>query len=311
MAEVSGKKLPTNDPASADITKSINCHLCDNVTATAYCPSCKMHLCEKCEGHHKKLPTTRAHKLLKGSNMPSVPSTQLSDNDVNDGQENCPDHQKEEIKFFCTKHDNLCCVACTVVKHQSCKINYIPDVSGGFASGEEYKNLISRIEDIERLVAKCQSDINNCKTAVESLGIEHIEVFQSFKADIIAFLNKREAELLAAIKQRRDKDDAALQNLLAQSHMIKTDISEVKTKLTALEGNPDRLFILAKRSHSLVARLQSAVEEIQQKTGYRMYELRKDGNMETVLNSATGLATLEDVPGNALKPCLNRILSYT
>jgi len=298
MAEVSGKKLPNNDPASADVTKTIDCHLCDNVTATAYCPSCKMHLCDKCEGHHKKLPTTRAHKLLKGLNMPPVPSIQLSDDDY---QENCPDHQKEEIKFFCTKHENLCCVACTVVKHQSCKFDYIPDVSGGFASGEEYKKMISRIEDIERLVAKCQAYITNCKTAVDSLSKDTIEIFRSFKAEIITYLNKREAELLAEIKQRRDEDDAALQNLLAQTQTITTDISEVKTKLTALEGNPDRLFISVKRSHGLVARLQSAVEEIQQKTGYRMYELRKDGNMEAVLYSATGLATLEDIPGNAFK----------
>jgi len=305
MAEVSGKKLPNNDPASADVTKTINCHLCDNVTATAYCPSCKMHLCEKCEGHHKKLPTTRAHKLLKGPNMPPVPSIQLSDNDVDDYQENCPDHQKEEIKFFCTKHENLCCVACTVVKHQSCKVDYIPDVSGGFASGEEYKKMISRIEDIERLIAKCQADINNCKTAVDNLSKNEIEIFRSFKAEIITYLNKREAELLAEIKQTRDGDDAALQNLLAQTQTITTDISEVKTKLSALEDNPDRLFISAKRSHGLVAHLQSAVEEIQQKTGYRMYELQKDGNMEAVLYSATGLGTLEDVPSNLLKTMLN------
>jgi len=301
MAEVSGKKLPNNDPVSADVTKTIICHLCDNVTATAYCPSCKMHLCEKCEGHHKKLPTTRAHKLLKGPNMPPITSIQLSDNDVDDYQENCPDHQKEEIKFFCTKHENLCCAACTVVKHRSCKIDYIPDVSGGFASGEEYKKMISRIEDIELLVAKCQADINNCKTAVDCLSKNEIVIFRSFKAEIITYLNKREAELLAEIKQRRDEDDAALQNLWAQTQTITTDISEVKTKLSALEDNPDRLFISAKRSQRLVARLQSAVEEIRQKTGYRMYELRKDGNMEAVLTSASGLATFEDVISNAFK----------
>jgi len=236
--------------------------------------------------------------------MPSGPSTQLSDNEVDDYQENCPDHQKEEIKFFCTKHENLCCVACTVVKHQSCKIDYIPDVSGSFTSGEEYKKLISRIEDMERLVAQYQADINNCKTAVDSLSKNEIEIFRSFKAEIITYLNKREAELLAEIKQRRDGDDAALQNFLAQTQTITNDISEVKTKLSALKDNPDRLFISAKRSHGLVARLQSAVEEIQQKTGYREYKLRKDGNMEAVLNSATGLATLEDVPGNVLKTML-------
>jgi len=302
MAEVSGKKVA----ASVDVTKTINCHLCDNVQATAYCPTCSIHLCDNCESHHKKLPPTRAHKLLKGSNMPSVPSPQLPDNDV-DQQENCLYHQKEEIKFFCTKHKNLCCVACTVVKHQSCKIDYIPDVSGIFASGEEYKALISRIEDKERLVAQCQADINNCKTAVDSLSTKEIEIFQSFKADIITYLNKREAELLADIKQRRDVDDAALQNLLTQSKTIKTDISEVKQKLSALEGNPDRLFISAKRSHGLVARLQSAVKAIQLKTGYREYKFRKDGNMKAVLNSPTGLGTLEDVISNALKHFTHRL----
>jgi len=232
--------------------------------------------------------------------MPSASSPQLPDND-NANQEICPNHKKEEIKFFCTKHEDLCCVACTVVKHQSCKIDYIPDVSGNFACGEEYKKLIGRIHDIERLVAQCQTDISICRTAVDSLSKNEIEIFQSFKADIIAFLIKREAELLAEIEQRRETDDAALQNLLAQSQTIKVDIDDLKTNLTALEENPDRLFISAKRSQTMVARLQSAVEEIQQKTGYRGYELRKDANMEAVLNSATGLATLEDVISKALK----------
>jgi len=233
--------------------------------------------------------------------MPSASSPRLHDND-SANQEICPTHQKEEIKFFCTKHEDLCCVACTVVKHQSCKIDYIPDVSGNFASGEEYKKLIGRIQDIERLVAQCQTDITNCMTAVDSLSKNEIEIFQSFKAEIIAFLNKREAELLAEVKQRRETDDAALQKLLAQSQTIKMDIDDLKTNLTALEENPDRLFISAKRSLAMVARLQSALEEIQQKTGYRGYELRKDANMEAVINSsATGLATLEDVISNALK----------
>jgi len=241
--------------------------------------------------------------------MPSVSSPQLHDND-SANQEICPNHQKEEIKFFCTKHEDLCCVACTVVKHQSCKIDYIPDVSGNFGCGEEYKKLIGRIHDIERLVAQCQTDISNCKVAADSLSKDEIEIFQSFKAEIIAFLNKREAELLAEIKQRRETDDAALQNLLAQSQTIKMDIDNLKTNLTALEENSNRLFISTKRSQAIVARLQSAVEEIQQKTEYRDYQLRKDANMEAVLNSATGMATLEDVISKALKQCLNDIMYH-
>jgi len=297
MAEVPGRKSPTAvDAGSADVTKPLDCHICDNVTATAYCTVCKIHLCTRCVHNHKKVPVTKAHKLLMGSAMPLFTDSSVLDTAF-DQPEHCPDHQKEEIKFFCTKHTNLCCVACTVVKHQSCKIEYIPDVSKDFASSEEYKKLIERIQAIERLVAQCQADIHRCKDAVDTLSKDEIGIFRSFKAEIIAFLDKRETQLLTEIQRRRDEDDSILQNLITQSESMKTTTEEMKRKLHGMESNPERLFIWTKRFQDQVARLQTDVEEIQRKTGYQQYELKKDVTVEAVLNSATGVATVEDVPG--------------
>jgi len=228
--------------------------------------------------------------------MPSDPSSCIPDTDT-DQPEYCPEHQKEKIKFFCTVHESLCCVACIDEKHKLCKNDYIPNDFKNFASSEEYKKLVERIQNIESLLAQCQADIHRCKNAVDKMSKTEIEIFQSYKAEIIAYLDKREAELLTEIKRRRDEDDSVLQNLKAQSESIKKDNETTKSKLRGLESHPDRLFISTKRAKDQVAQLQSAVDEIQKKTGYRKYELLKDAAMQAVLRSPTGLATLGDVTG--------------
>jgi len=196
------------------------------------------------------------------------------------------------------------------VKHQSCKIEYIPDVSKDVSSSEEYKKLVERIQDIERLVAQCQADIHRCKDAVDTLSKDEIGIFRSFKAEIIALLDKREAQILTEIQRRRDEDDTILQNLITQSESMKTTTEEMKRKLSEIESNPERLFIWTKRFQDQVARLQSAVEEIQKKTGYREYEIQKDAIVEAVLNSATGVAAVEDIPGIELYNILIFIIFY-
>jgi len=300
MAEVHGRNSPTAvDAGPADVTKPPDCHICDNVTATAYCTVCKIHLCTRCVHNHEKVPVTKAHKLLMGSAMPLLTDSSVIDTAF-DQPEHCPDHQKEEIKFFCTKHTNLCCVACTVVKHRSCKIEYIPDVSKDFASSEEYMKLVERIKDIERLLAQCQADIHRCHDAVDRMSKYEIGIFRSFKAEIIAFLDKRESQLLTEIQRRRDEDNIILQNLKTRSELMNTATEEMKRKLRGIESNPERLFIMTKRFQYQVASLQTAVEEIQKKTGYRKYEVQKDASVEAVLNSATGVATVEDELGIAL-----------
>jgi len=100
MAEVPGRKSPTAvDAGPADVTKPLDCHICDNITATAYCTVCKIHLCIRCVHNHKKVPITNAHKLLMGSAMPLFVDNSVLDTAF-DQPEHCPAHQKEEIKFF-------------------------------------------------------------------------------------------------------------------------------------------------------------------------------------------------------------------
>jgi len=300
MTEVPGRKSSNAVVAgSADAAKPRYCHICDDVAATAFCTVCGIHLCQRCVHNHKKVPATKFHRLLTGPAMPSVAGSSVLDSEF-DQPERCPDHQKEEIKVFCTKHEVLCCVACTVVKHQSCPVVYIPDVSKDFAASEDYQKLVERIQIIDHLVAQCQTDIPRCKDAVDKLSEDEIGIFRSFKAEIIAYLDKREAELLTDIQRRRDEDDSILQNLKAQSESIKKDIEEIKTKLRGIKDNPDMLFITSKRAQGQVARLESALDEIQQKTGYRKYELLKDDSMEAIINSATGIATVEDAAGITL-----------
>ena len=272
------------------------CHLCPNVRASAYCVDCRIYLCPSCEGQHKKYPTFKDHRLLTGKKMPSFypRGHGTSTDDLN----KCPDHQKEEIKFFCTAHDTLCCTVCTTLHHNGCQIKYIPDICNDYTKSEDYKNQIANFKITENIPINCLQDIDNCIKMVHQLSSSQVEKLRKFKALIIAYLEQREKELLHEIQLNRDQDLAALKQLQTSATTIKSELSRALTNVKTNEDNSNNLFVATKRAQSLVNKLQSALQDITSKTKYREFDLQRDPLVETLLKNKDGMAQLVMSPGN-------------
>jgi len=294
MGEVGGAKGRSITSGSAD--DQMNCHLCTNVKANAWCEDCKFYLCPTCEGHHKKIPITKAHRLLSGNRMPSFypPGSGSNTEDI----QICPDHPLEEIKFYCQNHDSIGCVACHTLKHATCAKQYIPDVSANYKSSKYYKNLIAEFKATDKNTSKSLQEIDGCLKDVDKLSTNEINKLQQFKALIIAYLDQREKELLTEIKKRRDQDTALLEKLQTEAKALQSDLGKAQQNLKTHESNSNHLFIAAKRAKTMLNQLQTSLDDIKRKTQVQPYTLQKDPLVETLLQNKDGIGEIVSRAGN-------------
>ena len=115
---------------------------------------------------------------------------------------------------------------------------------------------------------------------------------------IIAYLDKREKELLHEIKLIRDKDLAALKELQSSANTVKSDLSKELANVKKHEQNSSDLFIATKRAQALLDNLKSSLEDISSKTKYQEYDLQSDPLVETLLKNKDGMTQIVTSQGN-------------
>ena len=291
-SEVEGRR-----PRSArSTTHTKNCSACPDVKATSFCVDCHEYLCTDCTSYHKRLGALRNHMLLTGEHFPSIDQPKRQD-DEKAIIAKCPDHQKEEIKFYCQKHNALCCVVGSVLDHEQCVKSYIDDLAETYKTGSEYCKLTADIRDSEQLIFKSLDDIDNCLKAVETLKADEMDTLKQYKAKIIEYLDQRERELQAEMQQMHDKDVSLLQELQAELKINQSDLNDIKAKLNLHEKNSSELFIAAKRACSRVVQLQSSLQKVTNSIGYQRYSIVRDTMVEKILQNKTGFADVEQIFG--------------
>jgi len=159
MASGEEDRCPTTAKRGTTCTKT--CSACPDVKASSFCVDCHEYLCTDCTSYHKRLGALKNHTLLTGDAFPSIVPPQRDSH--------CPDHPKEEIKFYCQKHNALCCAVCNVLSHEQCAKSYIHDIAETYKTGPEYRKLRTDIQGSKQLIFKSIEDVDNCLKAVETL----------------------------------------------------------------------------------------------------------------------------------------------
>jgi len=237
------------------------------------------------------LPLSASHKLLEGEQFPSFYPTGHAEN-----LRQCPDHPEEEIKFYCPSHDVLCCCACNVLnKHNQCTNQYIPQISKEFNKSSEYTKLKKELQSSEDKIKDVFENIDICLKAVEDIDHRVIEQFTKYKAEVIAYLDQREKELLAELKSIRDQDTTALEELRATANAIQADIMKAQTKLRLHEDNSYDIFIASKRVQAMLTELKTSLNDIIPM--YNYVKLKKDPVVEKLLANEAGLVQIKRATG--------------
>lgn len=204
--------------------------------AVKICFECKDFLCEGCADKHKFSRFTIDHKI-----------TDLDEDSLQESMQNvhvesmiCPEHEKEEVRFFCDDCYNLVCRDCVILKHTDHKVLPVNQAVSPRKREFEFRmmGMTQRLRYAEKELASNDKTLANLTVAQE-------KEIAKVKAEI------------AELKQRLDQEEEnAIASITKKMHL--TMVSGKKRKKNA-QKIVDRIHEV--NSHCLKFLQQSTDEE--------------------------------------------------
>ncbi|XP_078700025.1 E3 ubiquitin-protein ligase TRIM56-like [Branchiostoma floridae x Branchiostoma belcheri] len=168
------KKL---SPGSTD---AITCSTCDegNV-ATSWCRQCDDFLCQDCLTAHRRVKLTRDHDTLSLEELKSR-STSNPLAFKSQRQPTCPEHNGEELRFYCQTCQSPICRDCLVLEHKDHEHGYLPKVVGGIReklsdSADKAQPKIDEYQILKEKVANKKTELDTNKKKAQDAIAEAID----------------------------------------------------------------------------------------------------------------------------------------
>ena len=191
------------------------------ITATNYCPECKIYMCNKCENHHSEL--FQNHHQVKLDTDIKLLFTGFCKEE----------NHLDKLEFFCKDHNILCCASCiTKIKingkgeHKDCNICIINDIKE-----EKKNNLKNNIIKLEELLNTLKKSNDEIKNIYEKLNKDKEELklnIQKIFTTIRNSLNNREDFLLLEVDKKFDE-------IFLDQNIIKQNENLPKRAMVSLE----------------------------------------------------------------------------
>ena len=188
------------------------CEVCENdAIAVKFCATCRQKLCRRCSKSHKKIRTTKSHRLfsITGSNEKSEEAAKLM-------RSYCKDHDERTLEMYCSECEEVMCLLCYVLKHHGHDCKHVDK-----AAEEHRLRLEQDIDDVAETIGSDKSllrNINEKKKHLESS-------LEQTKSDIL-----KQAKVLKSAIDRQAK------NLIAEAEeLAEKKGKEIEKQTTKIE----------------------------------------------------------------------------
>ena len=257
-----------------------------NKEARHYCEQCQEHLCDACQGAHRKLKATKNHNILSGRHMPKAsgvaprPACSVY----------CSCSQNQEVVLYCEDHDDVICDSCATVKHRRCKTFSVQNKSRSYATKkfdsiiDKTRTLRMKIEQLQQERGKDRTNLtrmkDTCRKEISTFRKELNDFLDHLERDIIQDLEKYEKKRkqliddqiksLATTLQMIDLDNKLLEKakydnkteaMFASDVKISKNLLEYEAVLDDLKNNFERSDLYFQRNSKLVE-LQQAIDSL-------------------------------------------------
>ncbi|XP_053403962.1 uncharacterized protein LOC128558500 [Mercenaria mercenaria] len=267
--EVSGRKpersfKDTVGRSSAEDVE-VFCQPCssdgDWLVAKGYCENCNEYLCATCLKVHRKQAMSKNHKVLEGEDMPKA---RMSSMTLNACSELCAKHTNEIMKFYCSTHDVVGCGDCMVLDHKSCKVDRIQDISMNYLNGAEHQELQQKVDQFLQNIEQVKRQIQTNDKSIQQTYIKAVNDVKSFKKEILDYLDKAEADMLAELNKRKRSDEKLISDLKEHEKTMRSNVQELHEKLQLPLNHANELFVAAKEMKERITRIGDGLKQLQQ-----------------------------------------------
>jgi hypothetical protein len=265
--EVSGQKLKKDKDATL-------CSLCEDFDITTcadgFCVECEVFFCNSCFVKHKGRKISRNHTLVSVVESNSVKIT------AEDTYDTCQQHKGEFVKFYCPKHDQVCCGECGVSNHNGCKLEFIRDKVAAFNT-----SLDSR--DIKQEITRCKKEAEDSALLLVINRQQIAEFYEQFVRDVEAFadnvierVNKMKSSVLNQAKEVMLNDRKKMADLQKQTDDLIAELSCQNNLLESKSNQPNKLFVASVQVKSCLKSSKENVDIVKKKNIVTQYKFKRD-----------------------------------
>ncbi|XP_060553391.1 uncharacterized protein LOC132714512 [Ruditapes philippinarum] len=309
---VPGKKATKQFSSSttsmgSDEDLKVYCQPCDRdgprLPAHGYCTNCAEHLCETCFTLHRRHTLSRHHTLLDKTNMPQTlsPATPRQPDNFT---KPCPKHNIEMIKFYCHDHKALLCSVCVTLEHTatSCKVNYIPDISGQTINGTEYQDVLKELNNMAERSSKILQNMKKLNEVSNKSLTEALTGILKFRKEINQRLDELERHVKEAAKVIQEDNSKNLKTVETACgdvlKSLKSSSDVIKHLNTSKQAND--LFMELKHAEQMIKDYEQSVSKLSE---YEVKEYKFEPN-EAISNLLAKEKQLGTLKGRLLSPAL-------
>lgn len=207
----------------------IKCGNCeDNSEATGQCNECKEFLCDKCTAAHRRVRVTREHRIISLTEL----TTEEKGNNNLCNPDSCPEHNREELTYFCQTCDKLICRECTVVNHPKTTHVFEPLKEASSKHRQGITNLLDAIKMRSPFVKRALLEIEEACGDIPQHVLAIEEQIKSSTARYIRALKERELQLLDDLGAMREYKATLLEQ---QKERLYKGIREIESNCSLVE----------------------------------------------------------------------------
>ena len=230
-------------------SSQVRCGNCDKKSSeSSYCFQCCVFWCEECVTGHNIIRSNKDHRVLALKDF--------QDKDYEDVMKRptfCPkeDHNKEELKFFCTNCETSVCQTCVTVDHGGHNMKLIKE--------EAERQKIQTKSLIENQRRDLQAKMN----AVSQLDEDCVKLIQQaedVKRDVEAFVDN----LIAAIQAKKQNIFSAVEKETNQSlERVTKRKTEIERQIAVIKSSLEKADKLLTRStNAEIVQLKKSLDTI-------------------------------------------------
>ncbi|XP_053405616.1 E3 ubiquitin-protein ligase TRIM71-like [Mercenaria mercenaria] len=296
------KKISSASTLGSDEDIKVYCQPCDldgpRLPAHGYCVDCREHLCNTCLVAHKKHTLSRHHTLLDKNSMPqNISSASVHQRQPDNFTKPCPKHKKEMIKFYCQNHEALLCSVCVTLEHTgiSCKVNYIPDISGQIINSKDHQDILKAMDTITEQCRKKSEDVKKITAKSNSSLTDILADIKKFRKEINQRLDELERQAEDETKTIQQENNKNLQ-------IVQTTCDDVTKSLKAssdaikhlnISKQADKLFMELKLAEQMIKDYE---KHVPQSAAFdsKQYNFVPNKAISTLLDKARSLGALTE-----------------
>ena len=208
-------------------TELLKCDDCKkDGSVVALCVDCELYLCKVCHEYHSN--KNSEHNIVSLSDVGPAPLQKVL---------YCPNHQKNELDYYCKTCDKIVCLYCTVKDH----VGHSHDIVEKTAS--EHRNVLMKIiapvEEMSKNLSKAEANIVSTEEKIKEQASEIDQEIDKCYVEQLKELNERHKQLKEQLHDAVAQKNEALKKQLEKMKSVQDELVGIKELREGLEKTSD------------------------------------------------------------------------